>query len=191
VAPVRPLAIALLGGLLFCEAISAEAPPGVWLDVPYIQQSKDACGAASIAMVIEYWQIQQKQTPAADALQIQHALYSSRAHGIYASNLQEYLEEQGYRAFSFRGDWNLLKENLTKGRPLIVALKVGHNDRHYVVVVGMDWQRSIILENDPAQRKLLKQDQSHFVKEWDAAGAWTLLAVPQDAAQSGDKSSSR
>jgi ABC-type bacteriocin/lantibiotic exporter with double-glycine peptidase domain len=184
---VRQVAILLLGGLLFCGAFSAEDLPGVWLDVPYIAQSKDACGAASIAMVMQYWELQQKQTPNANAVQIQNELYSPRAHGIYARDMQKYLEQQGYRTFSFRGNWDLLKEHLTKGRPLIVALKVGRGDLHYVVVVGMDWQRSIILENDPAQRKLLKQDESRFEQEWDAAGAWTLLAVPQNAAQSGDK----
>src|ERR1043165_5812507 len=28
---------------------------GVWLDVPFIKQEKDGCGAASIAMVMQYW----------------------------------------------------------------------------------------------------------------------------------------
>ena len=33
--------------------------------------------------------------------------------------------------------------------------------------------------NDPAQRKLLKQDRPSFEREWSAAGKWTLLALPQ------------
>jgi hypothetical protein len=33
--------------------------------------------------------------------------------------------------------------------------------------------------NDPAQRKLLKQERSKFEKQWSAAGKWTLLAVPR------------
>jgi len=28
---------------------------GLWLDVPYIHQEKDGCGAASLAMVLRYW----------------------------------------------------------------------------------------------------------------------------------------
>jgi hypothetical protein len=32
--------------------------------------------------------------------------------------------------------------------------------------------------NDAAQRKLLKEDRNNFEKEWNAAGHWTLLALP-------------
>ena len=34
--------------------------------------------------------------------------------------------------------------------------------------------------NDPAQRKLLQQDRSSFEREWNAAGKWTLLVLPQN-----------
>ena len=37
----------------------------------------------------------------------------------------------------------------------------------------------MVMVNDPAQRKLLKQDRSSFEREWSAAGKWTLLALPQ------------
>ena len=50
---------------------------------------------------------------------------------------------------------------------------------HYVVVTGLDWEHSVVMVNDPAQRKLLKQDQSSFEREWSGAGKWTLLALPQ------------
>jgi len=46
-------------------------------------------------------------------------------------------------------------------------------------VTGLDQERQLVLLNDPAQRKLLKQDQSRFEQEWKAAGRWTLLAVPK------------
>ena len=53
--------------------------PGVWLDVPFVRQEKDGCGAASIAMVMQYWQRQRAVAGASsDAAQIQHALYSSQ-----------------------------------------------------------------------------------------------------------------
>jgi len=37
-----------------------------------------------------------------------------------------------------------------------------------------------VMVNDPAQRKLLQQDRSSFEREWNAAGKWTLLALPQN-----------
>jgi ABC-type bacteriocin/lantibiotic exporter with double-glycine peptidase domain len=167
---------------LLCIAGSlwAADAPGVWLDVPFIQQEKNGCGAASIAMVMQYWQHQQGQAPTADAEQIQRVLYSSKGHGIYASDLESYFQQHGYRTFAFRGEWNDLKDHLQKGRPLIVALKPSHGaPLHYVVVAGIDWRQNTVLANDPAERKLLKSDRAAFEKEWKAAGNWTLLAVPQ------------
>lgn len=168
----------LITTLCLSAFVAAEA--GVWLDVPFVKQEKNGCGAASIAMIMQYWQHQQPQNsvPAADAEQIQLALYSRKVHGIYASDLQEYLVQHGFRAFAFQGEWEDLDQNLAKGRPLIVALKPGRGDPlHYVVVTGLEGQQ--VLTNDPAQRKLLKQDRSDFEKQWRGAGKWTLLAVPQ------------
>jgi ABC-type bacteriocin/lantibiotic exporter with double-glycine peptidase domain len=172
---------AALTVLLLCGA--AIATGGVWLDVPFVKQEKDGCGSASIAMVMQYWAQQQGRAagPVAEAPAIQRVLYSREAHGIYASDLQKYFDEQGFRTFTFRGDWDELQDNLNKGRPLIVALKPsgGNAPLHYLVVVGFDWQEGVILVNDPAQRKLLKEDRSRFEKQWNAAGKWTLLAVPE------------
>jgi ABC-type bacteriocin/lantibiotic exporter with double-glycine peptidase domain len=166
--------------LCITGSLWAADAPGVWLDVPFIQQEKNGCGAASIAMVMQYWQHQQGQAPTADAEQIQRVLYNSKGHGIYASDLESYFQQHGYRTFAFRGEWNDLKDHLQKGRPLIVALKPSHGaPLHYVVVAGIDWRQNTVLANDPAERKLLKSDRAAFEKEWKAAGNWTLLAVPQ------------
>jgi predicted double-glycine peptidase len=163
-----------------CGALVAADLPGVWLDVPFVKQAKDGCGAASIAMVMQYWQAQQGE-PAngtSDAGQIQRALYSAKAHGIYASDMERYFQEKGFRTFTIRGEWEDLKQHLEKGRPLIVALKpVSGGALHYVVVTGLG--PDIVMVNDPAQRKLLQQDRPDFEREWSAAGKWTLLALPQ------------
>jgi ABC-type bacteriocin/lantibiotic exporter with double-glycine peptidase domain len=164
---------------------AAAEPPGAWLDVPFVKQEKNGCGAASIAMVMQYWQRQQGQTATADAAEIQRVLYSRNAHGIYASDLQRYLQEHGFRTFAVQSKWEDLRHHLTQGRPLIVALNSGHGDLHYVVVTGLDSLQSLVQLHDPARRKLLKQSRSQFEKEWKAAGNWTLLAVPeQDRASS-------
>jgi ABC-type bacteriocin/lantibiotic exporter with double-glycine peptidase domain len=157
--------------------------PGVWLDVPFVKQEKDGCGAASIAMVMQYWQYQLGAAVSQDSdpIQIQHVLYSAKIHGIYASDMERYFREKGFRTFTIRGEWEDLKQHLDKGRPLIVALKPagGGAPLHYVVVTGLDQEQGIVMVNDPAQRKLLKQDRSAFEQEWSAAEKWTLLAMPQ------------
>ena len=56
----------------------AIGPPGVWLDVPFIKQEKDGCGAASISMVMQYWNRDKSQNQTlsarADSRVIQQAV---------------------------------------------------------------------------------------------------------------------
>lgn len=175
--PQRLAAFLCLCGIAFAQST------GIWLDVPFVQQEKNGCGAAVIAMVIDYWRNQQRnpQPFHVNASEIQRALYSAQAHGIYSSDLQRYFEEHNFRTFAFKGDWNLLREHLEKGRPLIVALKPakGETSLHYVVVAGLDASSGVIMLNDPAQKKLLKVERRRFEREWQAVNRWTLLAIPR------------
>jgi predicted double-glycine peptidase len=164
--------------------VLADEPSALWLDVPFVRQQKDGCGSASIAMVMQYWERQLGRPVAADAEEIQRELYSRQAHGIYASDLERYFAGHGYRSFALQGTWDDLRQQIAKGRPVIVALKVARDDLHYVVVTGLDSQRNVLLKNDPAERKLLKQSRASFEKEWKAAASWMLLAVPQPDAPS-------
>lgn len=168
--------------LCVCATLFAADTAGVWLDVPFVKQMKDGCGAASIAMVLQYWNQQQGRSgdPAVEAAQIQRALQPDGAPEIYASAMERYFQQREYRVFTFHGNWEILAQHLTKGRPLIAALKPGSSlPLHYVVVVGLDPGRQLVLLNDPAERKLRKENRSRFEQEWNAAGGWTLLAVPE------------
>ena len=171
--------------LLLRLAAFASDTSAIWIDVPFVQQQKDGCGAASIAMIMLYWQKQQKQSTstAADAAQIFRALHSDEIHGIYASEMVRYFQQNGYRTFAFAGEWTDIAHHLSLGRPLIAALKPGSRlPLHYVVITGLDPDHQVVLVNDPAQRKLLKEDRAQFEQEWKAAGRWTLLAVPEVSA---------
>ena len=162
-----------------CGSLAAAESGGVWLDIPFVKQDKNGCGAASLAMLIEYWRQQGKTgEPKADDKEIQRQLYAPRAHGIYASDMELYLRRHHFQTFAFQGQWKDLVDHLQKGRPLIVAIGVGR-DRHYVVVAGFEGtEEQVLLENDPSRGKLVKQDREKFEKEWKALGNWTLLAVP-------------
>lgn len=155
---------------------------GTWLDVPFIAQPENGCGAASAAMVMQYWDndLHRASTARSSVETIQQTLYSKQAKGIFASALVKYLEESGYRAFAIRGEWQDLQESIVKGRPLIVSLAPAgpHHPLHYVVVSGMDADGSAVFVNDPARQKLLRITRSDFEKEWNEAGNWTLLALP-------------
>jgi predicted double-glycine peptidase len=171
------LAVAFLTGPLLAADL-----PGVWLDVPFVAQSREGCGSASLAMIMQYWLGREHLTigEAAQEPVIYRALYSREAGGIFASDLERYLREHGFRAFAFRGGWDDLRHHLEKGRPLLVALRPSEGaPLHYVVVAGMDWNRGLVMVNDPAGRKLMKRERQSFEQQWESAGNWTLLALPQ------------
>jgi ABC-type bacteriocin/lantibiotic exporter with double-glycine peptidase domain len=170
-----------------CEVMLAAEDSGVWLDVPFVKQEKDGCGAASVAMVMQYWFKRQDRADVetVDAAEIHRALYAPDARGVYASAMERYFKQRGFNTFAFRGRWDDLLNHLRKGRPLIVALKPSEAGAplHYVVVAGLDQQAGLVLLNDPARRKLLKQDRADFEKQWSGVNKWTLLALPQSDAK--------
>jgi ABC-type bacteriocin/lantibiotic exporter with double-glycine peptidase domain len=158
---------------------------GVWLEVPYVKQTEDGCGSASISMVLQYWSAHGGPNSAerASAELIQKQLYSRKARGIFASDMERYFRESGFREFAVRGEWSDLRQHLEQGRPLIISIQPrGKRDAkallHYVVVTGMDWEREAVFISDPARGKLLRIERQEFEKEWEAARKWMLLAVP-------------
>jgi predicted double-glycine peptidase len=147
----------------------AVAAGAVWIDVPFFPQGKDGCGAAAIAMVIEYW-APGTADPAAVLRELPRA-----PGGVRAGEMIRYLREKGYRTFAFRGEWRDLASHVARGRPLVVCLEEGAGALHYVVVAGIDGDLALV--NDPARRKLLKVDRASFEARWK--DRWTLLALPQ------------
>jgi len=169
--------------LVLALALSSAGQAGLWLRVAFVKQQKNGCGAASIAMVMQYWQRRQDLSlPAAeiDAPEIQKNLYSKKGHGIYAADLEQYFQQHGFRTFAFTGTWDDLRQHLEKGRPLIVALRPSRleSSLHYVVIAGIDPRNNMVMTNDPAERKLLGRQRAEFEKEWSGTGHWTLLALP-------------
>lgn len=157
------------------------AEPGFWLDVPFVRQDKNLCGAASVSMVLQYWQ---KASPAGSFVtvppfpHIVEALRSPESKGVLGSQMKAYLASLGYQVFVFKGSWEDIESHISKGRPLIVALGNRGALDHYVIVTGWNDPENVVLVNDPARRKLLKLNRQDFQKAWEQASCWTLLALP-------------
>ncbi len=162
------------------------ATAAIALRTPYIQQSREGCGSASIAMVMQYWDAQLHQPIAANAKvgNIQAQLYSRAEQGIRASSMEAYLRAQGYRVFAFPGQWSDLAHHLALGRPLIVSLAASgaHGPLHFAVVTGIDATLGYIYIHDPARKPMLRLSREGFESEWKGAHNWMLLAVPQTPA---------
>jgi ABC-type bacteriocin/lantibiotic exporter with double-glycine peptidase domain len=182
----RCTAFLVLTFLALTGTSGAGTPAPVWIDVPFVHQPREGCGAASIAMVMRYWAAQQGTAPSADSdvAAIQRELYSPRDHGIAAEQVGQYLRQHGFKVFALNGSWSDLEEQLRKGRPLIAALRPGgQRELHYVVIDGIDAERGLVTMNDPAERKLLTRERAGFEREWSATHNWLLLAVPASAAR--------
>lgn len=179
----RALTLSVFLGVSVCVLVGESRPRSFWLDVPFVRQSPEGCGAACISMVMRYWykddHVHSRED--SDPAVIQRRLFDRRAGGIVAADMERYFQEKGFRTFAFRGDWKDLQNHLSKGRPLIVCLGEGslQHTLHYVVVVGLDDVQGVVFVNDPARRKLLKLDRARFEKRWSVMDSWTLLALPR------------
>lgn len=174
----------MIAGLLLASASTGLAGAGgLWLDVPYVHQEKDGCGSASLAMVLRYWQGKGAAVAGerADPVRIHHQLYSAKPHGIYAADMEKYLRGSGFDAFAFRGEWRDLRENISKGRPLIAGLRPKRAPAHYVVIVGIESKDEALFLNDPERGKLIRVERAEFEKQWHGTDDWTLLGVPRRA----------
>ena len=160
--------------------VYGSAGASTWLDVPYVHQAEAGCGAASIAMVMQYWirQDARLDSHAADGDRIFKLLSAPSKKGISGQALKTYLEEHGFDAFVFDGELEDLRAHIQKGRPVVVCLapRGSRAPLHFAVVVGVD-ENNVTL-NDPARGKLFREDVNRFLRDWKTTGAWALLAVP-------------
>jgi len=136
-------------------------------------------------MLLQYWNAHgaQVNSQRLDAAAIQKQLYSRKARGIFASDMESYLRASGFKVFPLDGTWSDLREHLKQGRPLIVSLQPGsaRAPLHYVVVTGMDWQKDAVFIHDPARGKLLRVERADFEKQWRLNRNWMMLVVPEKA----------
>jgi predicted double-glycine peptidase len=150
-----------------------------WLDIPYVHQTGAGCGAAAVAMVIQYWARQEPSLAgaAAETERIDRDLPAGEK-GIQGNALKSYLEERGFEVFVFRGERSDLEQQFEKGRPTVVCLgpKSSRGTFHYAVVAGLGHET--VWLNDPARGKLIREDLRHFEAAWKESDHWTLLAVP-------------
>jgi ABC-type bacteriocin/lantibiotic exporter with double-glycine peptidase domain len=143
----------------------------VQLAVPFVPQEKDTCGAASLAMVLQYWGLP------ADHEALAAAASEPGRRGIAGSRLVEAARGQGVFAIAYEGGLLQLKASLEKGRPVIVALGARGELLHDVVVVGFEDGR--VLVHDPAEGRDRSLREGEFERRWSASSRWSLLVLPR------------
>ncbi len=163
--------------MVFVMECCAAATPQ--LNLPFYSQKKNGCGAASVAMVMHYWENQQPGPSMANVSpqEVYESLYRPEKKGIQLVDMKRYLEGRGFRVFTLHGEWADLEEHLAKGRPIIAGLKAGLTKPvHFVVVTGAG--PGFVWLNDPTREKPNRLERAEFEKRWTLADRWLLLAAP-------------
>ena len=142
------------------------------LDVPYIHQRKDTCGAAALAMVLQYWGV------AVSHDEVAGELLKPELRGIAGSQLAAFAAGRGLTAVAHAGDVDHLRDHVGKGRPMIVAWAMGRGRHHDVVVIGFDDKHGRVIVHDPARGAARHVALETFRRRWAGAGYWTLLVAP-------------
>ena len=161
----------LLAGLVW--SLSAAEPPPVRLEVPFFQQEKNGCGAASVAMVLHYWN-PAGSVPSPD--DVYRRLYDAQRNGIPLAEMRSYLQSQGFNAFTLRAEWSDLENHLARRRPIVVGLRKKKDGLlHYATLVGTE-PGSVWL-NDPTRKRPHRMKRTAFEKLWALADRWILVAA--------------
>jgi ABC-type bacteriocin/lantibiotic exporter with double-glycine peptidase domain len=139
------------------------------------QVTRGDCGAAALAMVLNYWGHPSTRD------EIGRASMSTGAQGIRADDLRAFARGLGMQAFLIRGQPDDLDREVHLHRPLLVGLSKRYFFRsypHYEVVVGLNRHKRRVLTLDPAHG-LRINNRDDFVAEWSKAGRPMLVVFPQ------------
>jgi len=82
----------------------------------FYQAGKDGCGAASIAMVMQYWRKRQAKEGTLPPMRCHSAypVFQERSrHSRFRCGA--YFQQNGFQTFAFAGKWDDLKQHLEKG----------------------------------------------------------------------------
>jgi ABC-type bacteriocin/lantibiotic exporter with double-glycine peptidase domain len=189
-AGARPVLALLLVGLLgggcarvALDTVRADIAAGeghLIATVPFVAQEAYHCGPAALAMVLRYW------GAPADAAEIGRALYLPSARGVLNLELEFEARRRGFRTQAFVGTLGRVKDELRRGRPLIVFQDLGAGGGlapaipHFAVLIGYDDRAGLaVLHSGTTPYRLVPY--AEFLRTWEARRAWTLLVTPPGA----------
>jgi hypothetical protein len=146
--------------------------------VPFVAQEAYHCGPAALAMVLRYWGAE------ADATEIGRALYLPSARGVLNLELEFHARRRGFRTEAFAGTLDRARDELRRGRPLIVFQDLGVSPvsiPHFAVLVGYDDRAGVVvLHSGPTAYRVV--GYAEFLRTWQARRTWTLLVTPPGGA---------
>lgn len=137
-------------------------------DVPFYPQEVYQCGPASLAGVMNYWNI--KVTPD----EITKEIYIESVRGTLNIDMVLYPQKKGLIAEQYSGGMNDLKKNIDTNYPVIVLVDYGFSifqSNHFMVVIGYNEHGVIVNSGKDKGKFILEKD---FIKAWKRTKFWTL-----------------
>ena len=146
--------------------------------VPFYAQGRGVtCLKASVLSVMRYWDGAENQ--AEDWLALEDRLEDNLS-ALYA--LSEAFPELSIHYFNW--DLEQIEEALKSGCPPVVLIADQDPDlSHSVTVVGIDYQRDVIIVNDPSIHKLHKLPRADFQEYWKRGRNGVFLVLPKQREQ--------
>lgn len=169
----RVVALCCVALLVQTPSLHAQGPtpaPLSVLDVPFISQSEALCGGAAAAMVLRYW-----GERSVSAESFSHLLDKS-AGGIRTGALLADLQRRGWSARGVAGREEIVRAELSRGRPVVTLIEDRPGTFHYIVVVA--WAERGIVFHDPARAPFRVMGRVEFERRWDAADRWMAVVEP-------------
>jgi ABC-type bacteriocin/lantibiotic exporter with double-glycine peptidase domain len=193
---IRSAYLVALCGLIACAAPYTGGARAVepaqlganWLQAaptPVVKQKHQAdCGLAALAMVAGAWG--------------RHWTVDDLVHrvppgskGIKLGVLRDLARQRGLEAFAIKASRDDLKNELGKGRPVMLGLMLPHdrksNRSHYEVAIALNTLDGTIITIDPATGEWMRRSPQVLDLEWKAAGYAALVVTgDKEAAKVGD-----
>ncbi|MFH2012256.1 MAG: C39 family peptidase [Pseudomonadota bacterium] len=141
-------------------------------NIPFFPQETYQCGPASLAGVLNYWNV--KVSPETIAKKI----YSKSAKGTLGLDIVLYAQKKGFNVIQSKGSIKSIKENIDLGYPVIALVDYGfwvYKQNHFMVIVGYN-RNGIIANSGIEQFKFIPEEE--FLRSWERTDFWELLIKP-------------
>lgn len=139
-----------------------------------VQKKQSDCGLAALAMVAgawgRHWSVDEmaRRAPPGDK-------------GVKLKVLRDVARERGLEAYAIEGTTQDLRNELAKGRPVLLGLLLPHDMRrnrsHYEVVIAINQRDGTVITIDPANGQWMKRSAKVLDLEWKHAKYATLVVV--------------
>ncbi len=176
---VRALLVAILLGAAACvrpglDDVRRDVAAGhghLITGVPFIAQEEFQCGPAALAMVLRFY------GAAVDHDEIAREIYLPSIRGTLNLDLEFYARRRGFQARAFQGTLDRVRDELRRGRPLIVFQDLGlpgYPVPHFAVLLGYDDRAGVVVLHSGTTPYRVAS-YAAFEASWARRRNWTLL----------------